>query len=170
MSQPNNINFMSPVGAKFVIKRLPSVNFFVQTVTVPSVQMGEIQMPSPFSVIPLPGDKLQFSDLSIGFRVDEDMNNYREMYSWLRSMTRVSEFADSTAWKNERTPMHQDGVYSDATLTLLNSAMNPNVEIRFADLFPTSISELNFATTDLDINFIECIATFKYTKFEVVKL
>lgn len=170
MSQPNNINFMSPLGAKFVIKRLPSVNFFVQTVTVPAVSMGEIPIQTPFNRLNFPGSTLSYTDLVIGFRVDEDMNNYNEIYNWLRSMTRVSGFEEGTAWTNASLPMNENGVTSDATLTLLNSAMNPNIEISFTDLFPSSISEMNFNTTDQDVNFIECITTFKYTKFEVVKL
>lgn len=170
MSQPSNINFMSPLGAKFVIKRMPAVNFFVQTVTIPSVTMGETPLNTPFTLLNFPGSVLTFSELQIGFRLDEDMNNYLEVYNWLRSMTRVSGFEESTAWTNNTLPMNETGVTSDATLTLLNSAMNPNIEITFTDLFPSSLGEINFATTDQDLNYMECFATFKYTKFEVVKL
>ena len=42
-SQPNNTNFLSQLGAKFVLKKIPNVNYFIQQVALPSVDLGEIQ-------------------------------------------------------------------------------------------------------------------------------
>ena len=39
-NQPENTNFLSPLGYKLVIKKLPHLNFFIQSVTVPSVSLG----------------------------------------------------------------------------------------------------------------------------------
>ena len=41
-SDPKTTNFLSPLGAKFSIKKLPTVNFFVQGVAIPSIVVGEI--------------------------------------------------------------------------------------------------------------------------------
>ena len=143
MAQPTNQNFLSPLGAKFEIKKLPTVNFFIQQVSLPSVQMGE---------------------------VDEDAKNYIEMYNWMRAIMRVDGFDDATAWENEKNPMSDERVYSDGTLTFMNSAMNPNVQVDFKDLYPSSLSELPFVTTMNDVDYVECTATFKFTKYEITKL
>ena len=169
-NQPTNLNMVSPLGAKFVIKRMPTINFFVQAVSLPSVTMGENQVPTPFSKLQVPGDQLMFGDLVIQFRVDEDLKNYLEMYNWMRSITRTDGFEESTAWVNEPNQMSEHRVYSDATLTIMNSAMNSNVEVGFTDVYPSSIAELPFMTTMNDVDYIETTITFKYRKFEVTKL
>ena len=53
------------------------------------------------------------------------------------------------------------------TLTILNSAMNPNRYIRFKDCFPTSISDVPFDTTLSDVDYIETTATFKFRMFDI---
>ena len=72
-NQPTNLNMVSPLGAKFVIKRMPTINFFIQAVSLPSVTMGENLVPTPFSKLQVPGDQLTFGDLVIQYRVDEDL-------------------------------------------------------------------------------------------------
>lgn len=169
-TQPQNLNFLSPLGAKFEIKRLPTINFFVQAVSLPSVTMGEIDVPTPFTKLRKPGDQLIFGDLILQYRVDEDLVNYKEMYDWMRSITRVDNFEESTAWVNEGSPMSDERVYSDGTLTIMNSAMNPNLVCNFTNMYPSTISELPFMTTQNDVDYIEATVTFKFQKFDIVKL
>ena len=170
MAQPTNQNFLSPLGGKFEIKRMPTVSFFIQQVSLPTMVLGEIDVPTPFTKIRKPGDQIMYSDLVITFRVDEDLKNFLEMHDWMRSIARVDSFEDSTAWDNEKSPMSDERVYSDGTLTLMNSAMNPNVQVDFKDLYPSTISELPFVTTMSDVDYVECTITFKYTKFEIKKI
>ena len=83
-TEPKSTNFLSPLGGKFTIKKLPSVNFFVQSVAIPSVTVGEIPIGTPFSAkLQLPGDLVTFGDLVITFRVDENMENYLEIFNWI---------------------------------------------------------------------------------------
>ena len=95
------------------------------------------------------------------------MNNYNELYNWILSFTRVEDFEKSTAWTNEQTSGSDERVFSDATLTLLNSAMNPNKEIQFIDVYPSSLSDLPFTTQAADVDYIECTATFRYRSFKI---
>ena len=167
-TQPTNTNFLSQLGAKFVLKKIPNVNYFIQNVALPSVDLGEIQIPTPLSNrLKYPGDLVTYGDLVITFRVDEDLNNYKELYNWILSMTRVEDFDNSTAWANEQNPGSDDRVFSDATLTILNSAMNPNKEIAFKDVYCSSLSDLPFTTQAADVDYIECTATFKYRSFTI---
>ena len=65
-SQPLNTNFLSNVGAKFMIKKIPNVNYFIQNVAVPSVDVGGIEVVTPFSNrIKYPGDLVTYGDLVI---------------------------------------------------------------------------------------------------------
>ena len=168
-SQPLNTNFLSNVGAKFMIKKIPNVNYFIQNVAVPSVDVGGKEVATPFSNrIKYPGDLVTYGDLVITFRVDEDLNNYKELYNWILSFMRVEDFEKSTAWEKQNTsPGSDETVFSDATLVILNSAMNPNKTFEFVDVYPTSLSDLPFTTQVNDIDYIECTATFRYRTFKV---
>lgn len=168
MAQPTNTNFLSPVGYRFEVKRLPKTNFFIQAVSLPSVTLGETVVPTPFTNLQVPGDKLQFGELVVTFRVDEDLGNYKELYNWLRAMTRTDSFDDADAWRKELTPWVEDRVYSDATLMFLNSAMNPNIEVRFKDCYCSGLTEIQLNTQSQDIDYLECTATFKFTTFDFV--
>ena len=82
-------------------------------------------------------------------------------------MTRVEDFENRNACANEQSPGSDDRVFSDATLTILNSAMNPNKEIAFKDVYCSSLSDLPFTTQAADVDYIECTATFKYRSFTI---
>ena len=156
-TDPKSTNFLSPLGYKFTIKKMPTVNFFAQAVAIPSVTVGELPIPTPFSTkIQLPGDLVTFGDLVVTFRVDEDMANYLEVFNWIKSITRIDGFesanGQATAWTKEiDSPMGEEKVFSDASLYVLNSAMNPNKEITFTDVYPTGLTDVPVSYTHLTL-------------------
>ena len=64
----------------------------------------------------------------------------------------------------------QLNLYSDGTLQILTSSENPNFKIMFKNMFPTSLSTLNFDATAEDINYFTADVTFKYTIFNITDL
>jgi len=56
---------------------------------------------------------------------------------------------------------------TDATLIILNSHNNKSKEITFKEVFPTSLSGLEFNVNTNDIEYLTAEVTFKYTYFEV---
>jgi hypothetical protein len=165
---PTNQNFLSPLNFKFVMKRAPHVNFFIQKVTIPGVALASVVTPNPLLRIPEPGDQLDFDELSISFRVDEDLNNYLEIQNWLRAIGKQS-FEQYGAIS--RAPSYLgESIKSVISLTVLSSAKRPNYEITFEDAFPTKISSIEFDTSMEDVSYIEAEATFRYTKYEIAKV
>ena len=77
---PNNQNFLSPVGFKFIIGRTPNVDFFCQSASIPQVEIGVREISTPVKEYSLPGDKMTFGDLNLSFLVNEDLDNYYEIY------------------------------------------------------------------------------------------
>jgi hypothetical protein len=170
-NQPSNLNFLSPLGFNFIIKKLPNTNYFVQGVNIPSMTLGEYEFPSPFTKIPQPGTHLDFGDLTVSFRVDEDMKNFIEIYDWLVALGFPDDFSAYKDIKDASDlPGSGDGIFSDATLTVLTSAKNPNIEVRFQDVFPLSLDNLDFTYTGVDVDYIVATATFKYRRYEIVAL
>lgn len=168
-NQPQNANFLSPLGFRFLLKRAPTVNFFCTQVRIPSFEIGEATMPTPFKRIPLPGDKPTFGDLVINFKVDEGLKNYLEIFNWLAKIGFPEKFEQYASISSNPSSTGY-GVVSDATVVVLNSAMDPSVEFRFENMFPASISELDFSTTESSVNYISATATFKFEMMRAVPL
>ena len=183
-NQPDNPQFLSPLGFNFGIRKLPNVNYFVQAVNLPGVNLGEAELPTPFIHVPLPGDHMRFGDLILTFRVDENMANYIELFNWIQylgfpeSFNQSKEIYDKdglqglTGLRNVQRTQRSlgEGARSDATLTVLNSASNPNMSVIFEDAFPISITDLMFDVRATDVEFIEASATFKFRQFKIFTL
>ena len=61
-------------------------------------------------------------------------------------------------------------MYSDATLTILSNKNNPLVEVRFSDLFPVSLSALNYDNAATDVDYLTAQISFRYKLYEIVTL
>jgi hypothetical protein len=170
-TEPTNKNFLSPLGFKFNIKKTPNVNYFVQAVNLPNVNLGETNFPTPFRRIPIAGDHIEYGDLIITFKVDENMANYLEIFNWIKAIG----FPDNFDQHKEVDPKFVSagsgaGVYSDATLTILSSAMNPINQINFEDAFPVALTDFNFDSRNTDVEYVEATATFKFKTFQITPL
>ncbi len=172
-SQPSNMSFLSPLKFGFNVAKLPNVNFFCQSVLLPAVTIPKLDIPTPFVKIPQPGDHIDFGEMQITFRVDEDMKNYIEVFNWISALGSPSDFeAYKNLQDNERrqTPLGTQEIVSDASLLIFNSAANPNIEIKFKGLFPSTISELTLDLRAQDVMYIECVASFNYEQYEIIPL
>lgn len=168
-NQPDNINFLSPLGFRFTLARAPNLNFFATDVNLPSLSLGYVQVPSPFKPIELTGDRLDYGDLQVTFKVDEDFQNYFEIYNWMVALGFPENFDQYR--RLEVSPNGaKEKIYSDGTLTIMNSGMVPNIEVTFKDLFPSALSDINFTSTDSDVNYVTNTVTFKYQNYTIVKL
>ncbi|NBP57363.1 hypothetical protein EBU71_12680, partial [bacterium] len=98
--------------------------------------------------------------------VDEDLQNYIELYTWIRELGFPNDFSEykSIASKPVYTGL---GVVSDISLIILSSSRNPTHEVIFKDAFPISISSLIFDSTNTDVQFLEASATFKYRSYSI---
>lgn len=168
-NQPANKSFLSPLGFKFTIKKTPHINYFVQAASLPSITLNRTDVPTPFIKIPVPGDHLDFGEFTLSYKVDEDLKNYLEIYNWMIALGFPDNF-DQYRIPNSVDRMTGQGLISDGTLTILSSAMNPVHQVTFLDMFPTSISELEFTTTDSDINYLTSTVSFAYRKFDIISM
>jgi hypothetical protein len=169
LNQPDNINFLSPLGFRFTLARAPNLNFFATDVNLPSLSLGFIEVPTPFKVLDFPGDRLDYGDLQVTFKVDEDFQNYFEIYNWIVALGFPEDYGQYQRVA-AADPGEKENIFSDATLTIMNSGMIPNIEVRFQDLFPVSLGDINFTSTDSDVNYVTNTATFKYKLFTMHKL
>jgi len=163
---PENKNFLSPLGFKFTIKKAPHVNFFIQNVNIPSISITNVNVGNPFVKIPHSGEQMEFGDLQITFKVDEDMANYLELFNWIVSLGKPDNYTGYAALAAQ--PLISGlGISSDISLIILDSHKNSNMEIIYRDAFPISLGNLDFNTVDSSVDYISCTASFKYTLFSI---
>tara|TARA_Y100000034_G_C6701889_1_gene309587 strand:- start:98 stop:622 length:525 start_codon:yes stop_codon:yes gene_type:complete len=149
-NQPNNLNILSPISFRLSIQKFPNVNFWCQSVNIPDMTVTEVVMPTPFVDIPILGDKIEFGDLTVTILVDEDLVNFIEITNWMKAVGTPENFSQRTEYYSKTEGFNDNKVkelYSDATLHILTNNKNPNKEIKFRDLFPTTIGELMFDST-----------------------
>jgi hypothetical protein len=166
---PTNKNFLSPLNFRFQIKKTPYTNFFIQKVNIPSITLPDVIIPTPFIDVPAPGDHLRYGNLNITFKVDEDLQNYMELNTWIVSIAQEQSFDQYHTIADQPT-YTGDGIYSDISLFVLASTKVPNYQINFIDAYPNSLSDIVFNTTENNVNFIEATATFKYLRYEISKI
>lgn len=168
-TQPTNKNFLSPLGFRFAIKKTPNVNFFVQAVNLPGIMLGETQIPTPFSRVPVAGDHVTFGDVTVTFKVDEQMANYLEIYNWIINIGFPDNF-EQYQNVDPKTTAFGEGIYSDLSLTILSSSNNPRHVITFENAFPIQLTDLAFDARMSDVEYLEASATFKFRKFSIETL
>jgi hypothetical protein len=171
--QPDNRNFLSPVGFKFILSNYPQVDFFCNEANIPSINLGSAIQPTYLKDLDIPGDKLQYEDFSLRFLVDEDLRNYTEIHNWMRGLGYPESLQEIYDLKleaefNPNTVRNNDiQYYSDGTLQILNSSQVAKFNIKFYNLFPTNLSTLTFDATQTDVNYFTAEVTFKYTIFNI---
>ena len=168
-----NRNFLSPVGFKFSLKRAPAVAFFCNQANIPSMDLGIAEQPSYLRNIPVPGDKIEFGDLTLRFLVDEDLVNYMEIQNWIRgigfpeNLTQIYEFQKNDKEKSPYAETGELNLYSDGTLTILDSMNRPKFKVKFNDMFPYRLSTLEFDATQTDIEYFTALVSFKYSIYNI---
>ena len=184
--QPDQLDYASPTQFRFGIHQLPKVEFFTVSANLPGITLPVATYPTPFKDISLMGEKLDYANLSINFIVDEYLENYISLHTWMVGIgfpdkrSQFSTFRDVTS----NTPAVSDtpsvdtvgraspdrAMYSDAFLQILSNKNNPIVEVNFENMFPISLSALEFTQTATDVEYMIATAEFAYQLYEIKTL
>ena len=160
---------MSPVGFEFSIARFPKVSFFANTASLPQITLGGAEQANYLKQLMHPGDRIEYGELPISFLVDEDMLNYSLIHNWMTGLgfpQSMQQFVDFTEDRDGNQDLKLQ--YSDATLKILNSNYNTIAQLKFWDIYPTSLSSLDFTTTDTDINYFVANVTFNFLYMQIL--
>ena len=166
--QIQNRNFLSGVAFKFNLTKFPKVDFFSNSARIPELSLELAQQASYLKNIAVPGERLTFGDFTLRFLVDENMENYKSIYDWLTGLgfpETTKEFADIIKDSDGQTDPKE--AFCDGTLRILNSNYREVAKVKFNDLFPISLTSLDFDATNTDVQFFTAEATFKYTLYKL---
>lgn len=173
---PENKNFLAPVGFKFVIDRIPNVEYFCQSASIPDIAIGVREIATPVKEYFAPGDKMTFGDFNLTFMINETMDNYYEIYNWLKGLTNPKEFEQyvefissvDEAGRDSRVSTDFQKLTTDGRLLILDSNYNTTSTVVFFNLFPVSLSGVRFSADQNDIDYVTADVSFKYTLFEFI--
>lgn len=172
LNEPSNRNFLSITGFKFILNRCPKVDFFCNRANIPTVSLGSAVQSTYLRNIPVPGDKLEYEDLQLDFMVDENCENYLQVYDWITGLgfpESLQQYDDLK--RNSRFYPSEDPLYnerSDGTLMILNSNYQPSLKVIFKDLFPVSLSGIPFSAVETEERYFTATVSFKYTIYDVI--
>ena len=175
-SELENRNFLSPLGFHFSVVRAPLIAFYGTQVNIPSMDLSVATQPNYLTDIPRAGEKITFGDLTFEFLVDEDMKNYMEIQNWMRglgfpeSLDQIYDLQkqkEDYDYPNNYIDENILNLYSDGTLTVYNSANVPHFKVVFENLFPYSLSALQFDSTLTEEIYLKAQVSFKYTIYNV---
>ena len=164
-----NRNFLSGVAFKFNLSKFPKVDFFSNSARIPELILELTQQASYLKNIAVPGERLTYGDFTLRFLVDENMENYQSIYDWLTGLgfpETTKEFKDLTTDKDGQRDSKE--AFCDGTLRILNSNYREVGKVKFNDLFPISLTSLEFDATNTDVQFFTAEATFKYTLYKLL--
>lgn len=170
---PDNLNLLREKNfkAQLTVSRLPTINFFCTGVGMPGYSVGAIERPGLNKHLPEPGNKLSQDPLTATFLVDEDAQNWLEIYNWLLGMTYPESFAKSQAWvaEQEKSLGEYHPYKSQLNVMALKNSMFPNINFTFHNAFPTNLTGLPFTSTGKD-DTISATVTFVYTHMTYRKI
>ena len=174
-----NLNFLTPSQFVFTMQRLEGVSFTCQTANLPNITMGSSMQMTRMKDTPVPGDTINFGDLLVTFLVDENCTNFIALKDWMVQVTADIDTEDYNRYINRQAefPTARNSTLkpiaptmTDATLTITDSNNNANVEVRFKDLFPTSLEAIQFDITDTSMPYLTASASFTFSYYDIVKL
>lgn len=166
---PQNLNQLSKLSFRMAVKRLPTVNFFLQTVEMPDVSLPAIDTLTPLSTIPWPSGRIDFGTLVVTFKVDSDFKNYIELWNWIKGLghpddlSEYKELADKPQWTGE-------GIFSDVSLMILSNIKNANIEVIYEGALPIYLSGIDFGSNLPSVEYATATARFKYNVFKILPL
>ena len=154
MAIDTNINLLSPTGFKLVFAKpeLKGIEFYLQSVDLPVVSVGEANYSTPRLNIMFGGDKLMFDPFTANIMCDEKMENFSVIYDWLNETI--------------HNPNHKELV-CDASLVILTSANNLSRIIEFKGCYPNAMSGIAFDAGATDIQYASFSVTFRYDYYIV---
>ena len=162
---PPNSSFLQSTKYTFIIPNLPFARYFCQSINLPGISSNEIEVATPFSNTYRHPTKLSYEVFSISFLIDEEIKVWEETYKWIVSLTRPESYNQYIKNKDKEASPYQDGM-----LTINTNANIPNLRIKFKNVFPVSLSGIQFGTTVSADETPKADVTFRYDLFEIQRL
>jgi hypothetical protein len=170
---PQNTNYIQPTKYLLTFDRIPDTQYFCQSVNIPGISLGDITVPTPVFDYKVAGNKLTYNTFNMTFTIDEPALSWQNLYNWflaIASPVSINQRNTLSAQQNSYKSQGSFTNYSEAMLTVLSNLNNPIIRVQFHNMFPVSLTDLNFDTTLSADTILTGSATFAYEFFEFLPL
>lgn len=169
-----NKSILNKNNFKLLIDKLPTVEYFVQSVSIPGLSFTEVEQGAGVGLDAFfPGDKVSFDNLEVTFLVDEDLENFKEVYDWINAIVPIHDPADFKAWTGSKSTRgvlasvdNDLNQYSQITLVTNTNKNIPNKYFRFYDCFPTALGGMELKSGESG-EAVTCTVTFRFTYYDI---
>lgn len=165
-----NTSFLSGSHFVFKIDGFPNLEFNIQEANLPSIQSNPKTISTPAGNMAVSGEHVDYDVLKLGFICSETLNEWRELYAWIRAFSPTSVLPETgNAPENQYNTWQEThgDLYRSATLMVLTNSLHINITVTFYNLFPYSLSGIPFSTKDTDDRKIISTAMFGYTHYDL---
>jgi hypothetical protein len=129
---------------KLIFSKIPHVEFWAQKVRIPDLSMGYADHPTRIHDLKWAGEKLKMEPLITRILVDEALNVYSELYTWMYNVSVNGLASDS---------------FSDCIVEIGEKKWH------FNDVLPVSINSFEMDSAQAGSSPVTLDATFVYNNF-----
>ncbi len=165
------LSFVAPQNFYAVAENMPGVIFNLQSLTIPPVSGGEVNLPNRLNPNRafIPGSGVDYAPLDFTFLIDKDFDNYRSILEWLKAINHPEDFDQYNDYTTNSN-ISNTGDFSKTTTNLTvfgcDDANNPLVHWNFVSTFPVSLDGPQYDASLTDIQYITSTVSFRFLYFE----
>ena len=164
VNSPDNINYLSPTGFRFACQAMPETQFYCSQAVIPGVSITEVPVATPHRQHWVAGDNLMYDEFTITMIVDEYMRNWQEIQEWILGLGKPEGF------KQYERAVIKERIKTQGSLFVLTGSKNPALRFDFYDVWPKSISSINFDIQASEITYATADVAFQYNYYEMTRL
>jgi hypothetical protein len=156
---PSTTNLLQPTKYVVTFPEISQTMYFCQKANIPGVTLGMAVQQTPNVDLFHSGTKLEYNTFDITFMVNEDLSAWTNIYKWMDDLSNVNS---SYTKRKQNT--------KQAIFTVMSNLNNPKFRIKLNNIFPLTLSDLEFDTTLSAEDHMLATATFKYDLFDLEKI
>lgn len=145
----------------FEMSRIPNIVYNIQEASLPGIRHLEQDQPTTLGIpVKRPIGAYKFDSFTLSFLVDENMQNWFEIYRWMRGLGNIDDDCTYNQYNNKFENMTTLG-----TLHITKGTYKDNIKVKFFNMFPTALSGLKFTSTANSYQPQYASVTFEYTYY-----
>ena len=161
----NNIDKATPTNFQLIFPKLPTEetisanNPFVMNIfsaVIPSLSLAEEELRWQSHKTKHVLEPMEFDSWLVSYVVDSNAANWHLLFQWM-------EYCNDNQVKHE---LHKNYAV-DASLIVTSNYRVPVLELRFIDIWPSTLGEVSFSTREGDIS-LESTVNFTYDYFKTI--
>lgn len=143
------------------MSRIPNIVYNIQEASLPGIRHLEQDQPTTLGIpVKRPIGAYKFDSFTLSFLVDENMQNWFEIYRWMRGLGNIDDDCTYNQYNNKFEKMTTLG-----TLHITRGTYKDNIKVKFFNMFPTALSGLKFTSTANSYQPQYANVTFEYTYY-----